>query len=133
MNHEVMQQHGFINKVFYIVAYSLLGISKRLGMTYNEINIIVYYLIIPLTWTILFDIGIKNPLTTITLLFIWIIIYSIKRKHFKEWCDTVFAKSVDFLNSFKYLGWNYYTSSVIICVMLPFVFYTFLVWWAFVK
>ena len=50
--------------VFGIVAASLRLMAKALHMTYNEINIIVYYLIIPLSWCIMLDYIIGLPITT---------------------------------------------------------------------
>ena len=42
---------------------------------------------------------------------------------FRDRCDWVFIKSVDFLLWFKKIGWNYVVSSVIICVIIPIFFY----------
>ena len=41
--------------IFQLVANSLFRVSQILGLTYNEINIILYYLIIPFTWLVLLD------------------------------------------------------------------------------
>ena len=38
-----------IQRVFALVANSLLTIGKMTGLTYNEVNILVYYLLIPLS------------------------------------------------------------------------------------
>ena len=53
-----------IQTIFNAVAISLLKIAKKLNITYNQINIIVYYLLIPLSWTILIDIWIGLPITS---------------------------------------------------------------------
>lgn len=96
-------------------------------MTYNEINIIVYYLIVPLTWTIMIDILIKKPITTILLVLAWGTIFILHHHDFKEWCDWAFDKSVEFLLWFKCIGWNYVVSSVIICVVIPIIIYAVLI------
>ena len=41
--------------IFAIVAGIEHLIARMTGATYNEVNIIVYYLIIPLSWTLMFD------------------------------------------------------------------------------
>lgn len=115
-----------INKCFQFVAKFLYSIAQATGMTYNEINIIVYYLIVPLTWTVMIDILIKSPITTAILLIVWIVIF-IHYKDFRQWCDWAFQKSVDFLLWFKCIGWNYILSSVIICVLIPLLIYGVLI------
>jgi len=42
--------------IFKIVANSLSFIGSKTGLTYNEINIIVYYFGIPFSWLCLLDI-----------------------------------------------------------------------------
>lgn len=41
--------------IFAIVAGIEHLIARMTGTTYNEVNIIVYYLVIPLSWTIMLD------------------------------------------------------------------------------
>ena len=113
--------------VFGIVAAGLNLIAKALHMTYNEINIIVYYLIIPLSWCIMLDYIIGLPITTPIWLLLWIYIIWSKRKFFKDWCDAAFKLSVDFLLKFKRIGWNYWKASVIICVVVPLIIYAALI------
>ena len=119
-----------MNTVFWITANLLNEIAKRIGMTYNEINIIVYYLIIPLTWTVMLDIIIGFPVFTPLLILAWIYIISKTRNRrvFSLWCDLAFKDSVDFLLWFKRLGWNYIVASVIICVIVPVMIYGLLIW-----
>ena len=109
--------------VFGIVAAGLNLIAKALHMTYNEINIIVYYLIIPLSWFIMLDYIIGLPITTPIWILLWIYIFWSKRKFFRKWCDVAFQLSVDFLLKFQRIGWNYWKASVIICVVVPLIIY----------
>lgn len=102
-------------------------IAQTFGMTYNEINIIAYYLIVPLTWTIMIDILINKPITTTLLLVAWIVIFIVHRNDFRQWCDWAFDKSVQFLLWFKCIGWDYILSSVIICVVVPIIIYATLI------
>ena len=114
--------------VFGIVAAGLNLIAKALHMTYNEINIIVYYLIIPLSWFIMLDYIIVLAITIRILIMLWIYIFWSKRKFFKKWCDVAFQLSVDFLLKFQRIGWNYWKASVIICVVIPIIIYAALIW-----
>lgn len=58
-----------IKGIFAAVAQSLLWIGNKFGLTYNEVNILVYYLLIPLSWCILFDCWLGLPITTFALVF----------------------------------------------------------------
>ena len=115
--------------IFWITANLLNQIAKWTGMTYNEINIIVYYLIVPLTWTVMLDLIIGVPIFTSLLILAWMyILTKIKTKrNFRIWCDWVFMNSRDFLLWFKRIGWNYIVSSVIICVVVPIIIYGLLI------
>ena len=112
-----------ITSIFRKVADALIYGASAVGITYNEINILVYYLLIPLTWTIMFDFCLGIPTTTYALLFIWIGIKIGTWGRFSEWSDWAFMRSVDFLNYFNRWGGNYMLNSVIICVLVPILVY----------
>ena len=122
-----------IKTIFSIVALSLNKLATLLHLTYNEINIIVYYLLIPLTWTIMLDFYIGTPITTYTLIFIWFGIKIGTWGRFREWSDWAFMCSVDFLNYFNRWGGNYVLNSVIICVLVPLFIYIGLIFLLFTK
>ena len=116
-----------ISSIFRKVADVLIYGASVMGITYNEINIIVYYLLIPLTWTIMLDFFIGTPITTYALIFIWSGIKIGTWGRFREWSDWAFMRSVDFLNYFNRWGGNYVLNSVIICVLVPILIYVGLV------
>ena len=114
--------------VFAIVAGIEHIIAKFTGLTYNEVNIIVYYLIIPLTWTLMIDYLTEMPFLTPMIIIGWIIFLWKDQMKFRDRCDWAFDKSVDFLFYFKKIGWNYIVSSVIICVVVPVLIYVELIY-----
>ena len=114
--------------VFAIVAGIEHIIAKLTGLTYNEVNIIVYYLIIPLTWTLMIDYLTEMPFLTPMIIIGWIIFLWKDQMKFRDRCDWAFDKSVDFLLYFKKIGWNYIVSSVIICVVVPVLIYVELIY-----
>ena len=114
--------------VFAIVAGIEHIIAKFTGLTYNEVNIIVYYLIIPLTWTLTIDYLTEMPFLTPMIIIGWIIFLWKDQMKFRDRCDWAFDKSVDFLLYFKKIGWNYIVSSVIICVVVPVLIYVELIY-----
>ena len=112
-----------ITKIFSFVANTLHWIASVSGLTYNEVNIILYYFIIPLTWTIMLDRYVGKPISTITFITAWGILLIVKGHEFRAWCDLAFDRSVDFLMFFNCLGGNYRLNSVIICVIIPILIY----------
>ena len=105
-----------INKTFEAVAIALQKLANKFKITYNEINIIVYYLLIPLSWTLILDFKIHLFILTPLFLAFWLGFVAGTWKHFSEFSDNLFDKSVKFLLWFP---WGYVKSSVIICVILP--------------
>ena len=112
-----------VSSIFRQVAMALYNGATAIGITYNEINIIVYYLLIPLSWTIMFDCWSGSPTTSFALIFIWCGIKIGKWGRFREWSDWAFMRSVDFLNYFNRFGGNYVLNSVVICVLVPIIIY----------
>ena len=113
--------------IFGTVALGLNLMAKLTGMTYREINILVYYLIIPLSWCIMLDYLIGLPITTPIWILLWVYIFWSKRKFFRQWCDVAFKLSVDLLLKFQRIGWNYWVASVIIGVVVPIIIYAALI------
>lgn len=114
--------------IFAVVAGAENLIAKLTGSTYNEVNIVVYYLLIPLSWTVMIDYITKLPLLTPMFVIAWIIFLWKDKMKFRDRCDWAFEKSVDFLLWFKRIGWNYIVSSVIICVVVPILVYIELIY-----
>ena len=114
--------------IFAIVAGIEHLIAKMTGTTYNEVNIIVYYLVIPLSWTIMLDYITKMPFLTPLFILAWIVFIWKDKMNFRARCDLAFKRSVDFLLWFQKIGWNYIVSSVIICVVIPILVYIELIY-----
>ena len=113
--------------IFAIVAGVEHIIAKVTGMTYNEVNIIVYYLLIPLSWAVMIDYITMMPILTPMYIIVWAVFLWKDPMKFRDRCDWAFMKSVDFLLWFKRIGWNYIVSSVVICVVVPGLIYLELV------
>jgi len=111
-----------MNLIFKIVANLLYFVGRKTRLTYNEINIIVYYFLIPLSWLVLLDIIFDFHYLKITF-GIFILGFFVGCRNFRTYSDWLFDKSVDFLNYFNKYGSDYVKSSVWICVLLPLVTY----------
>lgn len=114
--------------IFAVVAGVEHVIAKLTGMTYNEVNIIVYYLLIPLSWAVMVDYITMLPFLSLMYIVAWVIFLWKDPMKFRDRCDWAFDKSVDFLLWFKKIGWNYVVSSVIICVVVPVLIYVELIY-----
>lgn len=114
--------------IFAVVAGIEHVIAKLTGLTYNEVNIIVYYMLIPLSWTAMIDYITGLPFLSPIYVIAWIIFLWKDHMKFHDRCDWAFMKSVEFLLLFKRIGWNYIVSSVIICVVVPLLIYIELIY-----
>jgi len=114
------------DKIFKIVANFLSFVAHKIRLTYNEINIIVYYLIIPFSWLCLLDIIFNFHYLKIAFV-IFTLGFIVGCRNFSTYSDWLFDKSVSFLNYFNKYGSNYIASSVWICVSLPLIIYAILI------
>ena len=107
-----------MNAIFDIVYYFLILLSDITGLTYNEVNIAVYYILFPFVYIFLADKIIRKHFLKAAYI-LAIIATLLYIPSFTEFSDWLFLASVDFLQSLKIFGWNYVTSSVLICVIFP--------------
>ena len=107
-----------MDNIFIIVRDTLSILSRVFHLSYNAINIIVYYIIIPMIYLIIIDLIIGGYYFTISYLFI-LLGAAIIIKDYNVFFDWLFEKSALFLYSFSVIRWNYYVASVIICVFVP--------------
>ncbi|WP_288275785.1 hypothetical protein [uncultured Prevotella sp.] len=114
--------------IFAVVAGLEHIIAKLTGATYNEVNIIVYYLLIPLSWVVMVDYITMMPFLTPMYIIACVIFLWKDQMKFRDRCNWAFDRSVEFLLWFKKIGWNYVVSSVIICVVVPVLIYVELIW-----
>jgi hypothetical protein len=114
-----------INSVFKLVAGILLRIGRITGLTYNEINILVYYFLVPFSWLLLLDIIFGFHYLKIVFA-VYCLVFAIICRNFRRYADCLFDKSVSFLNYFNKFGSNYVKSSVWICVLIPVLIYILL-------
>ncbi len=123
--------------IFAVVAAGLMWMTRKMHLTYNAINVLAYYWLVPASWTFMIDwkldchlvtplFYVFVPVLTILLCAAWMGIILATCRFFGKWCDFVFDVSVDFLNYFNRWGGNYVLNSVIICVAIPIIIYIML-------
>ncbi|MBV1923163.1 MAG: hypothetical protein KUG68_03950 [Flavobacteriaceae bacterium] len=107
-----------MNETFDVVYRILKWFSKLTGWTYHEINIIVYFILIPLIFAFFIDKILKKNYFKIGVAgFVFISLLFIS--DFEKFSTTLFNYSVDFLNWFEVIGLNFIQASVVICVIVP--------------
>ena len=116
--------------LFNIVYALLMLLSMVTGLTYQEINIIVYYVLIPFIYLALFDKIFNRHLLKI-IFGVGVIILCVLIKDLRAFSNWLFGKSVNFLLGFEKIGWNYIVASVIVCVIIPGIIFLVLFYFAF--
>ena len=115
-----------MKKLFNLTYEILMFLSKTTGFSYKEINIIVWFILIPLSWAFLIDKIYKfNYIKTTTLVIISVMLLLLN--DFTEFSNWLFDVSANFLRGFDSIDGNYTASSVIICVFIPIVIYFLLI------
>ncbi len=107
-----------MTQIFDTVYLALKWLSKTTGLSYHEINIIIFYIVVPAIFIYFIDKIYKTNffkivfITIITTTFVFV-------PDFEVFATKLFNKSVAFLNWFGIIGLNYIQASVIICVFIP--------------
>lgn len=114
-----------MNKIFDFVYQGLKWLAKMFRVTYEEINVIIWFFIIPAIFVFLIDRILRtNYLHRGFAVLILLCLISIS--NFESFSKMIFKKSAAFLHWFDYLGLNYTQASVLVCVALPILFMFFL-------
>jgi hypothetical protein len=114
------------NYIFVAVRDILFAAAKLLKLSYNEVNVIAYYGLIPLSWMIMLDKITDLHYFTFGFL-VFVLGFIAGCRNFKAYCDWLFTKSVIFLKSFNKYGSNYILTSVLVCIVVPVIIYLFLI------
>lgn len=115
---------------FYVVYSILQWASNITGLSYEAINVIVYYIFMPFIFCLLADKALRKPIITPLFSVVIILVLSFT-KNWNYLFHDIFYISVDFLMLFSYLGINYDFASVLICVIAPILVFVILFIYAF--
>ena len=107
-----------MNTVFSIVYRFLLWLSALTGLSYEAVNIVVYYYFIPALFCVLIDKVTKKHYFKVGFV-IAVILSLIIIEDFEAFSQDLFDRSVDFLLLFNAVGLDYVQASVVICVAVP--------------
>ena len=115
---ETSQDRRVMNSVFRLVADGLIWIAGITGLTYNEVNIIAYYMVLPFLYLALLDRLWGRHVLKAGFLGLWALL-RLLIGDFSRFSDRLFGLSQDFLRMFEHIGLDYIEASVVICVLLP--------------
>lgn len=107
----------FVTAPFNLTVKVLLLIGRTFHLSYNAVNIIIWYMILPLFWMAILDHKLHRPLLVPLWLLLCIGVAVVQRKKFNLFCDQMFRLSQGFILAFG----NYRLWSVIICLLVPLV------------
>lgn len=113
--------------LFFIVCGQLQFLVYAIGISYKEANILIYYVLIPYSYLVLIDKIFDFHYLKIAFAVSLIITVSFLG-NLHSYCNWLFDKSVDFLNSFEKINLPYTEASVFICVFGVLLIYALLLW-----
>ena len=100
---------------FNLTVKVLLFIGKVFHLSYNAVNIIIWYIIFPMFWMSILDYKFHRILFVTIWLLLCLGLGYVQRKKFNRFCNLLFKLPQEFILSFG----NYYLWSVIICLLIP--------------
>ena len=108
---------SFYHQIFMIVMGSLMGMSYILGVTYKAVNIFVYLIFFPLSFTLFLKKPWRYFILPASFLFFAL-------PNFESISYKIFSICENFLHSTaKTFNSNYVVVSVVLCVYLPVILY----------
>ena len=107
-----------MQSLFSLVANALHKIALLTGLTYEEINVLIYLIIVPLPYLYLFDSRIGGHYLILGFS-LFVVAVCISVRPFSRLSSILFNLSVRFLESFHSVGLNYVQASVVVCVIVP--------------
>jgi hypothetical protein len=107
-----------VSITFYVVYQILEWLALATGLSYEEINIIVFYVIIPSVFFALIDKILHKPVFLLAFSTLLLITFT-QIRDFSLFSEQLFDWSVRFLLGFSHLGIGYDKASVFVCVLVP--------------
>jgi hypothetical protein len=107
-----------INFSFFLVVKILLRLAELTKLSYNQINIILYFFAIPFAYLSILDYILHIHYLKLAAFFT-ILGFFIVCRDFRAYSDWLFSQSVKFLKYFKRFGLSYESASIWICIVLP--------------
>ena len=107
-----------INFSFLLVVKILLRLAELTKLSYNQINIILYFFAIPFAYLSILDYLLHFHYLKLAAFFT-ILGFFIGCRDFQVYSDWLFGQSVKFLRYFNRFGLSYESASIWICIVLP--------------
>lgn len=119
-----------MSPLFHLVYSALQYLSSVTGLSYELINVLIWYVFLPALFLFLIDQILKKVLL-LPLYAAAIVILLFSVGDIEQFADRVFDWSVDFLLVFSKLGIDYDRASLIICILIPLLLFLALAFFAY--
>ncbi len=116
-----------VERIFQWEVIQLLKLAGMFKLSYHEINIILYFFVVPFTWFLMLDALFQFHYLKLSFAFFCIGFFT-GCSDFKPVATILYRKSVQFLLYFNRFGSNYIASSVLICLVVPICIYALLIY-----
>ena len=127
MNVDVITLKQTMKQLFVLTRDFLLEIASYTGLSYNEVNVFVWYVLIPFTWAILFDLIFGKHFAKTIVGGLGLIAIAVVK--FTGSADLIFEQSAKCLLASN-VGGSYVNASVVICLFVPIIVYLVMIPWA---
>ena len=107
-----------MSATFHVVKVALEWLAALTGLTYVEVNIIVYFMLLPLLYAAVLDGILRWHCLKLAVIVGWALAL-VAIPDFSGFSERLFAASVAFLLIFGRIGLDYTVASVVVCVILP--------------
>jgi hypothetical protein len=116
-----------VERIFQWEVIQLLKLASMFKLSYHEINIILYFFVVPFSWFVMLDALFHLHYLKLSFAFFCIGFFT-GCSDFKPFATSLYRKSVYFLLYFNRFGSNYIASSVLICLVIPICIYALLIY-----
>lgn len=119
-----------MSATFFVVMVALEWMATLTGFTYAEINIIAYFMILPLLYAAMIDGIMRGHWLKLVVVAGWAVALLVI-PDFGSFSEGLFGASVTFLLQFEWIGLDYTAAAVVVCVILQgFALAGLGAWWA---
>jgi len=105
-----------VQEIFQTTYETLMRIAELTGLSYKEVNVVVWYMLIPFIWAALLGV-ITRRKVFMAVVAATSLIFCLSG--FSKRAEWLFDRSVVFLEQFAVVGAPYVEASVLVCLVAP--------------
>lgn len=113
------EELGFFETIHYYVLGGFTGLATMLGLSYKLVFVLLYLLLLPLTWLFSLDRKTDFHWFKIGYLAIFAALFLVIKKNPAGFAEAIFDKCEAFLHGIANIGIPYFFASVFFCIVFP--------------